>query len=107
MLKTPTGDTTAESGDMITDTAKKYLTWNVIRKLAVPASGHKLHFDAEVPGMALRVTAKGEKAFVLKYRIRGTQRSWTFGWPTEGNKPDPGTRREDVRYGVPTARHEP
>ena len=44
--------------------------------------------------MALRITAKskshpGQKAFVLKYRIAGTQRSWTFGWPTEDDADNP------------------
>ena len=65
------------------------LTWNRINKLSAPLTGAKLYPDGDVPGMALRITAKGEKAFTLKYRISGKQKSYTFGWPTEDGKPDP------------------
>lgn len=59
-----------------------------IAKAEPPASGYRLVFDdhRDAPrGFALRVTAAGGKAFVLRYTMDGRQRLKTIGdWPAWG-----------------------
>ena len=55
------------------------LTDKVVRALPAPATGNKLHYDAEVKGFAARVTAAGARAFVLNYRAGGRERRYTIG----------------------------
>ena len=42
----------------------------MIRTLPTPATGNKVHYDSEVAGFGIRVTANGAKAFVLNYRTQ-------------------------------------
>jgi integrase len=58
-----------------------HLTDASVRRLKPPATGNKLYFDADVPGLACRVTANGSRAFVLCYVTRnsGRQRRLTIG----------------------------
>lgn len=57
-----------------------------IAKAEAPAKGQRLIFDEhrDAPrGFGLRITAKGSKAFILKYRVDGAERRMTIGqWPT-------------------------
>ncbi len=57
-----------------------------IAKAEAPAKGVRFIFDShrDAPrGFALRITAAGGKAFVLRYRIDGRERLMTIGaWPT-------------------------
>lgn len=57
-----------------------------IARAEAPAKGQRLIFDEhrDAPrGFALRITAAGGKAFVLRYRIDGRERRKTIGaWPT-------------------------
>ncbi|MGG7644490.1 tyrosine-type recombinase/integrase [Rhodovulum sp. YNF3179] len=59
-----------------------------IAKAEPPAKGQRLIFDQhrDAPrGFALRITAAGGKAFILRYRIDGRERRKTIGqWPTWG-----------------------
>jgi alkylation response protein AidB-like acyl-CoA dehydrogenase len=56
------------------------LTDRVIARLPKPATGNTIHFDSEVGGLGVRVTAAGAKAFVLSYRNQsGRQRRLTIG----------------------------
>jgi integrase len=56
------------------------LTDRTVTKLAKPATGNIIHFDAEVGGFGVRITAAGARAFVLCYRTRaGRQRRLTIG----------------------------
>jgi integrase len=56
------------------------LTDRMVAKLAKPAAGNVIHFDSEVGGFAIRITAAGARAFVLCYRNRaGRQRRLTIG----------------------------
>jgi integrase len=58
------------------------LNEQVIRSVALPATGYKLLRDGELPGFGLRVTANGARCFVLTYSIEGRQRRLTIGaWP--------------------------
>src|SRR5260370_249988 len=56
------------------------LTDALVKRLPLPASGNKLHFDAAVPGFAVRITAAGARSFVLNYETKaGRQRRITIG----------------------------
>jgi hypothetical protein len=56
------------------------LTDRTVAKLAKPATGNIIHFDTEVGGLGVRITAAGARAFVLCYRTRtGRQRRLTIG----------------------------
>lgn len=58
------------------------LTEQTIRKLPVPSKGNKIHYDDQVKGLGLRVTAGDARAFVLNYRTNGRERRLTLGpWP--------------------------
>ena len=60
------------------------LTSSVIRTLKPPATGNKVHWDSDVAGFGIRITAKGARAFVFNYRTTaGRERRPTIGdWPT-------------------------
>jgi integrase len=55
------------------------LTDKFVKALPAPTTGNKLHYDAEVKGFAVRVTAAGARAFVLNYRAGGRERRYTIG----------------------------
>jgi integrase len=61
----------------------KPLTNPIIRSLPAPAKGNEIHYDAEVAGFGIRVTAGDARSFVLNYRTRsGRERRYTIGrWP--------------------------
>lgn len=64
--------------------ARKTLTAAAVERIKAPAAGRAEHFDAALPGFALRVTDKAAKSWVLFYRVqsgpeRGKQRRWTIG----------------------------
>ena len=59
---------------------RQRLTDSIIKALPTPASGNKIHYDAELPGFGCRVTAAGARAFVLNYRTTaGRERRITIG----------------------------
>ena len=59
---------------------RELLTGSIIRKLPRPAEGNKVHYDAEVAGFGVRVTAAGAKSFILNYRTSsGRERRYTIG----------------------------
>ena len=58
---------------------KKFLTAAAVQRIKPPAKGQVEHFDAVLPGFALRVTSKGHKSWVLFYRVHGKQRRQTIG----------------------------
>jgi integrase len=55
------------------------LTDRGIKNLAPPASGNRIHYDDQVNGFGLRITAAGAKAFILNFRIAGRERRMTLG----------------------------
>jgi integrase len=73
-----------------------------ISKLATTGKQY-IVFDSEVPGLGVRVTAAGVKAFVLDYRISGRQRRYTIGrcddWSTEKARLHARKLRRDIDLG--------
>lgn len=59
--------------------SSKTLTDASVRKIKPPASGQQEHFDAALPGFALRVSSTGSKSYVFNYRINGRRRRLTIG----------------------------
>ena len=61
----------------------KPLTGAIVRSLPAPAKGNEIHYDTEVAGFGVRVTAGDACSFVLNYRTRsGRERRYTIGrWP--------------------------
>jgi integrase len=51
----------------------------VVWDLPSPATGNKVHYDTEVTGFGVRVTAAGARSFVLNYRSGGRERRFTIG----------------------------
>jgi integrase len=58
---------------------KQRLTDSIIKALPAPASGNRIHYDAELPGFGCRVTQAGSRAFILNYRAGGRERRITIG----------------------------
>jgi integrase len=57
------------------------LTDSVIKRLPTPESGNKITYDDAVKGFGARITAAGDRAFVLNYRrkLDGRERRITIG----------------------------
>lgn len=56
------------------------LTDTIVKGLEAPPSGNKIHYDAEMKGFGIRVTANGAKSFILNYRTNGgRERRFTIG----------------------------
>ena len=72
------------------------LTDQAVKRLPAPKRGNKVTFDDVVKGFGCRVTAAGQRAFVLNYRrkVDGRQRQITIG-----SLPDWGTHaaREEAK----------
>jgi integrase len=79
------------------------LTDNIVRKSLPPARGQAMIWDAEVKGLALRVTPNGAKAFVLDYRAEGRQRRITIGsypdWSVQAARRTAKDMKREVDHG--------
>jgi integrase len=59
------------------------LTATAVERLRAPSSSQTDHFDQGYPGLALRVSYGGAKAWVYFYRLFGKQKRMTLGrWPS-------------------------
>jgi integrase len=68
----------------------------IAKELPVPATGNKITYDTEVKGFGIRITAGGNRSFILNYRRRddGRERRYTIGaFPTW----EAGPAREEAR----------
>lgn len=57
----------------------KKLTDTVARSIAAPAAGYQIHWCKETPGFGLRVSATGDRAYVLERRLDGKTVRRTLG----------------------------
>jgi integrase len=55
------------------------LTKTVVERLGAPAQGYTLHWDGQLKGFGVRVTARRVKTFVLQRRVNGKERRITIG----------------------------
>ncbi len=55
------------------------LSDTMVRRIAAPPAGNRVHYDGEVKGFGIRITAAGAKSFVLNYRAGGRERRITIG----------------------------
>jgi integrase len=80
------------------------LSDQLVRKLAVPAKGAVITYDAETPGFGIRVTAQGRRSFVLNYVVAGCERRMTIGefpaWSTTAARDEAALHRQEVRKGT-------
>lgn len=66
-----------------TQTVRQRLSDKVVRDAEAPPRGNRIIYDADLLGFGLRITAKGARAFVLNYRVKGRERRITIGqYPT-------------------------
>lgn len=57
---------------------KSRLTDAIVKHLPLPGKNSKIYPDGDVSGLGVRVTAAGAKAYVLRYRVRGSGRERTY-----------------------------
>lgn len=55
------------------------LTDKDVKDIAPPLSGNKVHYDSEVKGFGVRVTAAGARSFIFNYRVGKRERRITIG----------------------------
>jgi integrase len=55
------------------------LTKTAVERLPAPAEGYSLHWDEQLKGFGVRITARGVKTFVLQHRVMGKGRRITIG----------------------------
>jgi integrase len=55
------------------------LTQTLAKRVKAPSTGNQIHYDGEISGFGLRVTASGSKSFVLNYRFNSQERRYTIG----------------------------
>ena len=90
----------------MSDRETKNLSDAIIRKLTPPASGYTITWDAIVGGFGCRVTARGTKAFILDYRVKGSgkQRRITLGhhssWSTTSAREEAKRLRREIDGGA-------
>jgi integrase len=80
------------------------LTDKIVKELPAPALGNRVHYDDEIKGFGVRVTAAGAKAFVLNYRAGGRERRITIGsfpdWPVKGARDRAAELKRQVDVGA-------
>jgi integrase len=55
------------------------ITDKLIRGLAPPPSGNRIHYDTDIRGFGVRITAAGAVSFVLNYYVHKRERRYTIG----------------------------
>jgi integrase len=81
------------------------LTDRIVKGLARPEAGNRIHYDDLVSGFGCRVTAAGARAFVLNYRRRGdgVERRYTIGsdpeWTVAGAREEAKALRRAIDSG--------
>ncbi len=79
---------------------RRPLTAAAVERIKPPASGQRDHFDAGFPGLALRVSYGGARAWVYFYRLQGKQRRMTLGRYPGMTLADARTAWQDARKAV-------
>ncbi len=70
---------------MLMSRPKKTLTAKGVKGIRAPKTGREEHFDAALPGFALRITATGHRSWILLYRFNWRPRRLTLAsYPAVG-----------------------
>lgn len=56
-----------------------HITQRSLKTLRAPKEGNVIHYDDQIQGFGVRITAAGVVAFILNYRIAGRERRYTIG----------------------------
>jgi len=83
------------------------LTDAIVKALEAPRKGNKIYYDARLPGFGCRVTAAGERAFILNFRTRsGRERRFTIGradrahgWSAAAARKEASALKDRIRAG--------
>jgi integrase len=82
---------------------RQRLTDTIVKALPTPASGNKIHYDAELPGFGCRVTPAGSRAYILNYRAGGRERRITIGqhpaWSVKAARDEAKLLRREIDAG--------
>ena len=82
----------------------QHLTDKIAREIAPPASGNRIHYDADVKGFGLRITSSGARAWVLNYRAKGIERRITIGsfpdWSAKAAREKAASLKRDIDDGA-------
>jgi integrase len=82
---------------------RQRLTDTIVKALPTPASGNKIHYDAELPGFGCRVTPAGSRAYILNYRAGGRERRITIGqhpaWSVKAARDEAKRLRREIDAG--------
>jgi integrase len=73
------------------------LTDALVRHLPLPEKNSKVHYDGDIPGFGVRITAAGARSFILRYRTRGAGRERTFTVGSAANWQTTAARAEAKR----------
>jgi integrase len=78
------------------------LTDSYVKRAPLPPSGNWVIYDTGIPGLGLRITAAGARAFVLNYRTRaGRERRYTIGDATNWRASAARARAKEIRRRLP------
>lgn len=74
-----------------------------VKAFPIPQTGNRIHYDADVQGFGVRVTAGGSRSFVLNYFLNGRERRITIGaypvWSVTAARDEAGKLRRRVDAG--------
>lgn len=87
-------------------TMAERITDDLVRRLERPEQGNTIKYDTEVAGFGIRVTAGGNKSFILNYRnAEGRERRKTIGaygrdeWGVAAARKEAGKLRKEIALG--------
>src|SRR5438105_10377101 len=79
------------------------LTDKMVREAVPPATGNRIVYDSEVRGFGARITAAGNRSFILNYRINGRERRHTIGqfpaWKVRTAREEAAALKRDIDRG--------
>jgi integrase len=72
-----------------------------VKSLSLPEQGNSIHYDDELTGFGVRITAAGAVAFILNYRVAGRERRITIGrhpeWSAEAARTEALNLKHEIR----------
>ncbi len=80
------------------------VTERLVKSLKPPEAGNVIHYDGEVPGFGVRITAQSAVSFILTYYIAGRQRRYTIGrfpeWSATAARAEAIETRQKIRANI-------